>query len=273
MNGSGFRKRKMARPSRSIPIRSLPALCSIRANSHAPLNGPNTEWISTVRSSTRVCLRPTARTRLFRVMAGRPSRCGAWDMRIRRSNTYSDPSNSPGIRTFCSAWQARKVRAANVYQLRRDPPQTLHWATEAAALAEEHGYLYVSSFARALKGWALSMTGQPADGLILMREGMAILDQIGANMDRPYLLALFSEITAANGRPSEALAQVTEALGLVRKNKSRTYFYEAELYRLRGALLLQTGGRAAEDEAEANFRQALEIAGSRKRGLSNCAPR
>ena len=153
-----------------------------------------------------------------------------------------------------------QVRAANVHQLRRAPAQTLHWATEAAALAEEHGYLYVSSFARALKGWALSKTGQPADGLILMGEAMAILDRIGASMDRPYLLALFSEITAASGRPSEALAQVTEALGLLRKNKSRTYFYEAELYRLRGALLLQTGGRAAEDEAEANFRQALEIA-------------
>ena len=41
---------------------------------------------------------------------------------------------------------------------------------------------------------------------------------------------------------------------------SRTYFYEAELYRLRGALVLQINGRAAEDEAEANFRQALEIA-------------
>jgi predicted ATPase len=105
------------------------------------------------------------------------------------------------------------------------------------------------------------MTGQPTDGLILMREGMALLDRIGANMDRPYLLALSSEIAAANGQPSEALAQVTEALGLVRE--SRAYF-EAELYRLRGVLVLQTGGRAAEDEAEANIRQALEIAQKQK---------
>jgi DNA-binding winged helix-turn-helix (wHTH) protein/tetratricopeptide (TPR) repeat protein len=155
-----------------------------------------------------------------------------------------------------------KVRAAHVYQLRRDPEQTLHWATAAATLAEEHGYLYANFFALALKGWALSMNGQPADGLILMREGMALLDRIGANMDRPYLLALSSEIAAANGQPSEALAQVTEALSLVRE--SRAYFYEAELYRLRGVLLLQTGGRAAEDEAEANIRQALEIAQKQK---------
>jgi predicted ATPase len=155
-----------------------------------------------------------------------------------------------------------KVRAANVYQLRRDPTQTLHWATEAADLAEEHGYLYAGSLARALKGWALAMTGQPSDGLSLLREGMAQLDRIGANMDRPYLLALSSEIAAANGQSAEAVAQVSEALGLVRE--SRAYFYEAELYRLRGVLLLQAGGRAAEDEAEANIRQALEIARKQK---------
>ena len=155
-----------------------------------------------------------------------------------------------------------KVRAAHVYQLRRDPEQTLRWATEAAALGEEHGYLYASSFARALKGWALSMSGQPADGLALIQEGIARLNRIGANMDRPYLLALQSELCAANGQVPEALALVAEALGQVRG--SRTYFYEAELYRLRGVLVLQAGGRAAEDEAEANFRQALEIAKGQK---------
>jgi predicted ATPase len=141
-----------------------------------------------------------------------------------------------------------------VYQLRREPAQTLHWATEAAAVAEEHGYLYASSFARALKGWALSVEGQHADGLVLMREGIARLNDIGANMDRPYLLALQSEISAANGQAAQALALVTEALGQVRA--SRSYFYEAELYRLRGVFLLQT----AQDEAEANLRQALGIA-------------
>ena len=34
------------------------------------------------------------------------------------------------------------------------------------------------------------MTGPLSDGLILMQQGMALLDQIGAQIDRPYLLAL-----------------------------------------------------------------------------------
>jgi predicted ATPase len=155
-----------------------------------------------------------------------------------------------------------KVRAAHVYQLRRDPVQTLHWATAAVVLAEEHGYLYASSFARALKGWAISMSGHPADGVVLMQEGIALLNHIGANMDRPYLLALLSEIHAANRQVPEALGLVGEALGQVRG--SRAYFYEAELYRLRGVLILRAGGRAEQDEAEANFRQALGIAKQQK---------
>jgi tetratricopeptide (TPR) repeat protein len=155
-----------------------------------------------------------------------------------------------------------KVRAAHVYQLRRDVPNTLRWATEAGALAEEHGYKYKSYFALALKGWALAMAGELSDGLSLMQHGMALLEGIGAHIDHPYLLALLSEITAADGQATHALAQVSEALAIVRE--SRTNFYEAELYRLRGALVFQINGRAAEDEAEANFRQALEIAARQK---------
>lgn len=155
-----------------------------------------------------------------------------------------------------------RMRAAHVHQLRRDVPQTLRWASEAATLAEEHGYKYKRYFALALKGWALAMAGQWSDGLDMMRRGIALLDQIGAHIDHPYLLALSSEINAANGEPYQALAQVKEALAIVRE--SRTYFYEAELYRLRGSLILQINGRASEDEAEANFRQALQIAGRQK---------
>jgi predicted ATPase len=106
------------------------------------------------------------------------------------------------------------------------------------------------------------MTGRPADGMALMRESIARLNQIGANMDRPYLLALLAEMCAANGHAPEASGLVADALDQVRG--SRTYFYEAELYRLRGVLLLQAGGRSAEHEAEANLRQALGIAKRQK---------
>ena len=228
------------------------------------MNGPKTEWS---------LYGPQQHAGLFASYGENPAvLCHGWaalslwclgyvDQALERVERSLELAGHPDL-LFSLA--GAKVRAANVYQLRRDPPQTLHWATEAAALAEEHGYLYVSSFAQALKGWALAKTGQPADGLSLMQQGMAILDQIGANMDRPYLLALLSEITAANGQPSEALAQVTEALGLLRKKKPDVTSMKRNCTAFAAVLVLQIGGRAAEDEAEANFRQALEIATKQK---------
>jgi DNA-binding winged helix-turn-helix (wHTH) protein/tetratricopeptide (TPR) repeat protein len=155
-----------------------------------------------------------------------------------------------------------KMRAAHVHQLRRDVPNTLRWATEACDVAEEHGYKYKCYFAMALKGWAMAMAGAHSDGLRLMQQGIASLDEIGARIDHPYLLALLAEIIVAGDGDSDALKHVNAAIAIVRE--SRTYFYEAELYRLRGALVLQLNGRAAEDEAEASFRKALEIASRQK---------
>jgi len=88
-----------------------------------------------------------------------------------------------------------------------------------------------------------------------MREAMSFQERIGGLMDRPYLLALLAEIMAANGQPSEALAQVTEALGVLRK--SRSYFYEAELYRLRGTFRSLNCGRSGD---RSGLSQTTEIA-------------
>jgi predicted ATPase len=57
------------------------------------------------------------------------------------------------------------------------------------------------------------------------------------------------------GQPEEGLAVVSEALALVDRTDER--YYEAELYRLKGELLLMRG---AEDKAEASYHKAIEVA-------------
>jgi predicted ATPase len=66
-------------------------------------------------------------------------------------------------------------------------------------------------------------------------------------------------------RPEEGLSVLTEALAHAHTTGER--FYEAELHRLQGELLLQSGGRAPnsgvstlDEDAEACFRQALTVA-------------
>jgi hypothetical protein len=53
----------------------------------------------------------------------------------------------------------------------------------------------------------------------------------------PYYLALLAEAYSYSGQAKEGLTVLAEALTLVDKNDER--WYEPELYRLKGALLLQ----------------------------------
>jgi predicted ATPase len=128
------------------------------------------------------------------------------------------------------------------------------------------------------RGWALAEQGQGKEGIAQIRQGLTAYRATGAEMARPYFLALLAEAYGKVGQTDEGLSLLAEALALVDKNGER--YYEAELYRLYGELSLQkesrvgiahhegtvteagTVGRAhptAEDEAEACFLKALEI--------------
>jgi len=74
---------------------------------------------------------------------------------------------------------------------------------------------------------------------------------------QPYGLALLAKASMQVGQPEAGLTLLTEALALTNDKGERRW--EAELYRLRGELLLV---RSAEHEAEAetSFCQALDIA-------------
>ena len=86
---------------------------------------------------------------------------------------------------------------------------------------------------------------------------MAAWQAAGAELARPYYLALLAEACAKGGQAEEGLSILAEALATVHNTGER--FYEAELYRLKGELLLaQSAHQTA--EAEACFHQALDIA-------------
>ena len=80
----------------------------------------------------------------------------------------------------------------------------------------------------------------------------------GAVVDHPYFLALLADAFGRAGRLAEGLEVLEEACSLA--HASRGFFYEAELHRLRTALLLRSDPHDAEPEAEAGFLQALELA-------------
>jgi predicted ATPase len=72
-----------------------------------------------------------------------------------------------------------------------------------------------------------------------------------------YLLALLAKAYVEGRQAAEGLSVLAEALAAVRQHGE--HFYEAELYRLKGELLL-TGSAAQHAAAEACFHQALAVA-------------
>ena len=74
---------------------------------------------------------------------------------------------------------------------------------------------------------------------------------------RPYVLALLADAYGTVGQGAAGLSVLAEALTAVQSTGER--YYEAELYRLQGALLLQ-GAVPDALQAERCFQHALEVA-------------
>jgi predicted ATPase len=110
-----------------------------------------------------------------------------------------------------------------------------------------------------LRGWTLTENGRAEEGIAQIHQGLAAYQATGATRDRPYYLALLAEASAKVGQTTEGLEALVEALATLAK--SGVPWWEAELYRLRGELLLSTDNEAT---AEACFHQALDIAPRRQ---------
>jgi predicted ATPase len=159
-------------------------------------------------------------------------------------------AHSPSL-AFARNW------AAAVAQYRRDAPATQAQAEALMALATEHGFAHWLAGGTILRGWALAQQGAREEGTAQMRQGIAAWQATGAEVDRPYFLALQAEAYGKEDQQEEALHVLIEALALVHRFGDR--YWEAELHRLKGEILLSQA-RSDKVQAETCFHQALDIA-------------
>ena len=146
---------------------------------------------------------------------------------------------------------------AVVHQFRREA-QAVQERTEALmTLSTEQGFPYWLAFGTILRGWALTMQGEEAEGIAQMRQGLVAFQATEAELHRPYFLGLLAEVYGKIGQPEEGLTVLVEALDTVNKTEERNW--EAELHRVKGELLLMQQGQKV-GEAEECFRQALDTA-------------
>jgi len=146
---------------------------------------------------------------------------------------------------------------AYVHQLRREAAETRDGAEAVVALCREEGMPFYQPLATIWRGWAVAALGEIAAGLGAIHEGLAAARATGMEIFRPQILAMLAEIRGAAGQVEEALAATAEGLALAHARGECGF--AAELYRLRGELLMAQAGRdpARRAEAVGCFEQAV----------------
>jgi TOMM system kinase/cyclase fusion protein len=150
-------------------------------------------------------------------------------------------------------------------QLRRDTLATRAQADVEITVATAQNFALAQATGRIMSGWAIGVQDHSPEGLVQIRQGLAMYQLTGAEYQRPHYLTLLAEASGRLGQPEEGLAALDEALTVIEQTGEQ--YYEAELHRQRGELLLlreaqshpAQGGRKPHD-AEACFQQALDIA-------------
>jgi tetratricopeptide (TPR) repeat protein len=156
--------------------------------------------------------------------------------------------------------------AAMLHKWRREPQRVQEYSEAAIVLSREQGFPRWLGGGLIRRGWALAMQGAASaeEGIRQLRQGLAI--QTGAgDLGLPNIFSMLAEAYRNVGRVDKGLCMLAKALAVAHHNAER--HYEAELYRLKGELLLRQGTinpcmhkATLHTEAETCFHQALEVA-------------
>jgi predicted ATPase len=147
--------------------------------------------------------------------------------------------------------------AAKLHQLRRETQPVQERIEAVMTLSHEQRFQFFSAVGTILRGWALAEHGQLEEGIAQMLQGLAAHRVTGAELDRPHHLVRLAEAYGKAGQVDEGLAIMGEALAVMHKHGE--CYYEAELYRLKGELLLKQPA-PDEQQSETCLCQALDIA-------------
>jgi tetratricopeptide (TPR) repeat protein len=152
--------------------------------------------------------------------------------------------------TLCLSWFGDWV-----IEGAQSPQTMLRSANEVLAISREQGFPFWLGVGNIMRGWCLSVEGQTATGIQLVREGLAIYRATGSNLVVPFFLMILAELYGMAGQPEDGLNRLDEAAQLIDRTQER--WAEAEMHRQRGMLLLSINKHAA---AEGSYRHALSVA-------------
>jgi hypothetical protein len=143
--------------------------------------------------------------------------------------------------------------AAATAQTCRDIRAAKQQAAVALRIAREQDFRLVAAWALALDGCAAVEEGL-LDGIDRIDNALAEVQATGATQFLPYFFGFKAVAYLKHGQPEPGLRAVADAFAVVQRTGER--FWEAELHRVKGELLLLLEDHRAHEEAEQCFHQA-----------------
>jgi serine/threonine protein kinase/tetratricopeptide (TPR) repeat protein len=154
---------------------------------------------------------------------------------------------------------ALQFSAALAY-FNRKPAEVDRWASDLIELATRHNFALHLATGSIQRGWVRSVSGDTAEGISLIEDGIREYRAIGPIIGLPFFLTRKAEALHLADRTSEALEAINEAEAFVERTETR--WWCIELHRLRGVFLTAIGGE--ESQIEASFCEAIRIAKEQK---------
>jgi class 3 adenylate cyclase/predicted ATPase len=145
--------------------------------------------------------------------------------------------------------------AAALHNLRRDFDTARQCAEVAIDFAIANHLPQWLAFGNICRGFALACLGRQTEGIGELRTGMAGMHRVGAHLLDTQWLGLLAEAYLRADQPGFALGALDQAIETA--GATGECYYEAELYRLRGVLLVATGDAT---EAAFWFQRAIDTA-------------
>ena len=140
-----------------------------------------------------------------------------------------------------------------LHRFQREPRQAEVAGTQLLSLSEEHGFSYACDLARGVIGWARAHFGRTGEGISLIREALAGLEEKGARVGNTDVLTRLAEAQALDGATREAL----DTMELALQANPEELVFRPNTLRYRGALRVKVGQT---ELAEADFLDAIALA-------------
>jgi serine/threonine protein kinase len=150
--------------------------------------------------------------------------------------------------------------ATNLEVGERNFAEVERYSSDLIELSTRHHFAHFLAVGSILSGWVRSASGDTAEGVLWIEQGIRDFRATGSVLSLPYYLSLQAEALHLAGRAPEALEAINEGETLAERFEQRNSL--SSLHRLRGVFLAAIG--AGETQIEASFCEAIRIAREHK---------